>query len=119
MKKRFGQHFLTDRSILKRIVEFADIHPQIPVLEIGPGAGALTLELAKSVQRVIAIEIDRDLVASLRSSLPANVELVEGDALEVSWPTEPFQVVANLPYNVATPLFKRFIECRNRILTSR
>jgi 16S rRNA (adenine1518-N6/adenine1519-N6)-dimethyltransferase len=115
VKKRFGQHFLTDRSILKRIVEFADIHPQIPVLEIGPGAGSLTLELAKRVERVVAIEIDRDLISSLRSSMPANVEIVEGDALEVSWPAVPFHVVANLPYNIATPLFKRFIECRDRI----
>jgi 16S rRNA (adenine1518-N6/adenine1519-N6)-dimethyltransferase len=115
VKKRFGQHFLTDRSILNRIIEFADINPQIPVLEIGPGQGSLTIELARRASRVIAIEIDRDLISSLRSSMPPNVEIVEGDALEVTWPAEPFQIVANLPYNVATLLFKRFIECRDRI----
>jgi 16S rRNA (adenine1518-N6/adenine1519-N6)-dimethyltransferase len=116
VKKRFGQHFLTDRSILRRIVELAHIGSEDTVLEIGPGAGALTAELALTARRVIAIEIDRDLVPSLRASMPSNVEIIEGDALEVEWPHGTFHIVGNLPYNVATPLLKRFIEQRDRIL---
>jgi 16S rRNA (adenine1518-N6/adenine1519-N6)-dimethyltransferase len=116
LKKRFGQHFLTDRSILRRIVQFAGIHPEDTVVEIGPGAGSLTSELASTALRVIAVEIDRDLIPALRSSMPPNVQIVEGDALEFEFPGGPFHVVGNLPYNVATPLSKRFIDHRDRIL---
>jgi 16S rRNA (adenine1518-N6/adenine1519-N6)-dimethyltransferase len=115
LKKRFGQHFLTNRSILRRIVAFARIHPEGTVVEIGPGAGALTTELAAVAMRVIAIEIDRDLISPLRASMPPNVEVLEGDALEVEWPLGMFQLAGNLPYNVATPLLKRFIEHRDHI----
>jgi len=115
LKKRFGQHFLTDRSILRRIVQFADIHADDTVVEIGPGAGALTIELAAAARQVIAIEIDRDLVVSLRRSVPQNVEIIEGDALDVEWPLGPFHMVGNLPYNIATPLMKRFIAQRDQI----
>src|SRR5205814_9757795 len=117
VKKRVGQHFLTDRTILRRIVQFAHIDPNDLVVEVGPGAGSLTTELAAAARRVVAIEIDKDLVPALRASMPANVEVVEGDALEVDLPGGMFHVVGNLPYNVATPLFKRFIEHRHRILS--
>ena len=116
LKKRFGQHFLTDRSILRRIVEFAKIRPEDTVLEIGPGAGALTTQLAASAHRVIAIEIDRDLIAALRARMPSTVDIIEGDALTAGFPSGRFHLVGNLPYNVATPLFKRFIENRERII---
>ena len=112
MKKRLGQHFLTDRSILRRIVQFAKITTEDTVVEIGAGAGALTRELAAVAFRVIAIEIDRDWVTGLRAGMPANVDIVEGDALEVDFPAGKFRLAGNLPYNVATPLFKRFIEDR-------
>jgi 16S rRNA (adenine1518-N6/adenine1519-N6)-dimethyltransferase len=115
LKKRFGQHFLHDRSILRRIVELSRITQEDTVLEIGPGAGALTRELAEKANRVIAIEIDRDLISSLRANMPTNVEIIEADALEAEWPQTNFHVVGNLPYNVATPLLKRFIEHRDRI----
>jgi 16S rRNA (adenine1518-N6/adenine1519-N6)-dimethyltransferase len=115
LKKRFGQHFLKDRSILRRIVEFADIHPEDTVVEIGPGAGALTIELAAAARQVIAIEIDRDWVVSLRASVPPNVEIIEGDALDVQWPAGTFHMVGNLPYNIASPLLKRFIAQRDQI----
>lgn len=115
MKKRFGQHFLTDQSALRRIVQFASLAADDTVVEIGPGSGNLTRELALAVHRVIAIEIDKDLISELRSNLPANVEIIQADALEVDFPSGVFHVVGNLPYNVATPLFKRFIENRDRI----
>jgi 16S rRNA (adenine1518-N6/adenine1519-N6)-dimethyltransferase len=116
MKKRFGQHFLMDRSILRRIVELAGISPEDTILEIGPGAGALTRELAAVARSVIAIEIDKDLIPALRENMPSNVEVIEGDALEVEFPRGRFHLVGNLPYNIATPLFKRFIENRDRIV---
>ena len=115
LKKRFGQHFLSDRSILGRIVALAHIHASETVVEIGAGAGALTSELAKTGAQVIAIEIDHDLIPSLHASMPPNVEVIEGDALLVDWPADKFHVVGNLPYNVATPLLKRFIEHREHI----
>jgi 16S rRNA (adenine1518-N6/adenine1519-N6)-dimethyltransferase len=115
LKKRYGQHFLHDVNILRRIVDFAGIPKNHSVIEIGPGAGSLTRELAQHADRVLAIEIDHDLIPSLRASMPKNVEIIEGDALEVEWPPGAFHVVGNLPYNVATPLLKRFIENRNNI----
>ena len=115
LKKRFGQHFLSDPSILGRIVALAHIHASETVVEIGAGAGALTSELAKTGAQVIAIEIDHDLIPSLHASMPPNVEVIEGDALLVDWPADKFHVVGNLPYNVATPLLKRFIEHREHI----
>jgi 16S rRNA (adenine1518-N6/adenine1519-N6)-dimethyltransferase len=119
LKKRYGQHFLSDRNILQRIVRLATISPNDTVIEIGPGAGALTRELAAVAHRVIAIEIDRDLIPTLRAKMPSNVEIVEADALEVDFTKlakTPFHLVGNLPYNVATPLLKRFIDSRERIL---
>ena len=117
-KKRFGQHFLTDPSILDRIVSFSQISPTDSVVEIGPGRGSLTRAIALVADRVVAIEIDRGLVASLRDTLPANVDLIEADGLMVdlsSLMTQPFHLIANLPYNIATPLLARFIQAREHI----
>jgi 16S rRNA (adenine1518-N6/adenine1519-N6)-dimethyltransferase len=119
LKKRYGQHFLSDRNILQRIVRLAAVAPNDTVLEIGPGGGALTRELAAAAHRVIAIEVDTDLIPKLRASMPANVEIIEADALETNLSqlaSEPFHLVGNLPYNVATPLLKRFIAARDWIL---
>jgi 16S rRNA (adenine1518-N6/adenine1519-N6)-dimethyltransferase len=116
LKKRFGQHFLTDRSILRRMVEFAGVTVGDLVVEIGPGAGSLTQELARVASRVTAIEIDRDLIPALRFAMPPNVDIIQGDALDVEFPAGPFRLVGNLPYNIATALFKRFIENRGRIV---
>ena len=97
-------------------MQLAHLRPEDTVVEIGPGAGSLTQVLAAAVERVVAIEIDRDLIPALRANMPSNVEVIEGDALEIDFPDAPFHLVGNLPYNVATPLFKRFIENRDRIL---
>ena len=119
MKKRYGQHFLSDRNILQRIVRLAGVASGDTVVEIGPGPGALTRELAAVAARVIAIEIDRDLIPKLRASVGANIDVIEADALEVDLTTTAggmFHVVGNLPYNIATPLLKRFIDARDHIL---
>jgi 16S rRNA (adenine1518-N6/adenine1519-N6)-dimethyltransferase len=103
MKKEYGQHFLVDRNILDVIGRLADLGPEDVVLEIGPGQGVLTRYLAERVGRVHAIEIDRALEPAL-NELPANVDLVFGDALRLELPQDATKLVANLPYNVATPL---------------
>jgi 16S rRNA (adenine1518-N6/adenine1519-N6)-dimethyltransferase len=103
VKKEYGQHFLADRNILDVIGRLAELAPEDVVLEIGPGHGVLTRYLAERVALVHAIEIDRALEPAL-SDLPASVDLVFGDALQVALPQDATKLVANLPYNVATPL---------------
>ena len=103
MKKEYGQHFLRDPNILEVIGRLADLGPDDVVLEIGPGNGILTRYLAERARHVHAVEIDAELEPELRD-LPANVDVVFGDALKVELPQDATKLVANLPYNVATPL---------------
>jgi 16S rRNA (adenine1518-N6/adenine1519-N6)-dimethyltransferase len=108
-KKSLGQHFLVDENILGVIGRLSALRETDVVLEVGPGLGVLTRYLADRVIHVHAIELDRSLEPSLRGTLGerANVDLVWGNALRVDIgaldPT-PTKLVANLPYNVATPL---------------
>jgi 16S rRNA (adenine1518-N6/adenine1519-N6)-dimethyltransferase len=101
--KEYGQHFLRDPNILEVIGRLAELGPDVVVLEIGPGRGVLTRYLAERVRRVHAIEIDRALEPEL-SDLAPNVDVVFGDALRIELPQDATKLVANLPYNVATPL---------------
>lgn len=103
VKKEYGQHFLADRNILEVIGRLAELGPDDVVLEIGPGQGVLTRYLAERVRHVHAVEIDRALEPEL-ASLPVNVDIVFGDALQLELPRDATKLVANLPYNVATPL---------------
>jgi 16S rRNA (adenine1518-N6/adenine1519-N6)-dimethyltransferase len=114
-RKRFGQHFLTDRRSLERIVEALGPESADTVVEIGPGKGALTELLSARCKRLIAIEIDRDLVASLREHFQSqpSIEIVEGDALEVNWAAlagDSYLLAGNLPYYITTPLVFRILE---------
>lgn len=122
-KKRFGQHFLSDPSILARIVDAAEIASAETVIEVGPGRGSLTAVLSRQAHRVIAIEVDRDLIAELRERFAPtpHVTIVQRDVLETSpeellssaaqgLPPAPYVVVANLPYNIAAPVLRRFLE---------
>ena len=103
VKKQYGQHFLRDPNILEVIGRLAELGPDDVVLEIGPGQGVLTRFLAGRVRRVHAVEIDRALEPAL-SDLGENVDVVFGDALQLDLPQDATKLVANLPYNVATPL---------------
>ena len=108
-KKRLGQHFLVDENILGVIGRLAALHPEDVVLEVGPGLGVLTRYLAGRVAIVHAIELDRSLEEHLESALEGrdNVRLLLGDALELDLSLlapQPTKLVANLPYNIATPL---------------
>ncbi len=113
-KKKFGQNFLHDGNQMRKILDAAGIVPGERVLEVGPGTGALTERLADAGARVAAVEIDRDLEPILRQRLGDRITLHLGSALagkhelapEV-WEMvgdEPFKLIANLPYNVASPL---------------
>jgi 16S rRNA (adenine1518-N6/adenine1519-N6)-dimethyltransferase len=102
-KKGYGQHFLRDPNILDVIGRLAELGPDDVVLEIGPGQGVLTRYLAERVRRVHAVEIDRALEPDL-AGLADNADVVFGDALELELPGDATKLVANLPYNVATPL---------------
>jgi 16S rRNA (adenine1518-N6/adenine1519-N6)-dimethyltransferase len=108
-RKRFGQHFLEPAWVVK-VIEAVSPAADETFLEIGPGRGALTIPLASRVGRLIAVEIDRDLAAALPAHVPAHVEVVQGDFLEVDLAAmlaavgKPVRVVGNLPYNVSSPI---------------
>ena len=114
-KKALGQHFLVDENILGVIGRLASLDPGDVVLEIGPGLGVLTRYLADRVDHVHAVELDRSLEASLLGALEGrtNVALMWADALRIDPATldpTPRKLVANLPYNVATPLVVETLE---------
>jgi 16S rRNA (adenine1518-N6/adenine1519-N6)-dimethyltransferase len=114
-RRELGQHFLADENILGVIGRLAELDPADVVLEIGPGLGVLTAYLADRVASVHAVELDRSLEPRLREALAGreNVELHFGDALVVDLSAlEPpaTKLVANLPYNVATPLVAESLE---------
>jgi len=107
LKKSLGQNFLIDQNILGKIVGAAQLDSTRGALEIGPGIGALTQQLAKEAGKVAAIEIDQRLIPILEDTLApyANVKVVHGDVLAIS-------VVANLPYYVTTPIIMKLLEER-------
>lgn len=113
--RALGQNFVADPNTVRRIARLAGLSAGDQVLEIGAGLGSLTLALAETGARVVAVETDRRIVPVLRSVVePAGVEVVEGDALTLDLPAllaahgdRAWSLVANLPYNVATPLVMR------------
>ncbi len=124
--KRLGQNFLIDGSIVRGIVEAAEIAPKDKVLEIGPGIGTLTQGLAEAGAEVIAVELDKKLPEVLAHTLSGydHVRIVQGDILKVKLPEimgdGSFKVVANLPYYITTPILMTLLERRlpiTRIVT--
>lgn len=118
-RKRLGQHFLIDPNIVRKTIRLADLHPQEPVFEIGPGPGILTQALCQHAQTVTAIEIDSRMVEYLQQTLGdlPNLDIQQGDALDFPYQTLPkgTVVVANLPYYISTPLLFRLLESCGRI----
>jgi 16S rRNA (adenine1518-N6/adenine1519-N6)-dimethyltransferase len=117
-KKRLGQNFLFDPSILNRIIDAACLSPDDTVVEIGPGPGRMTAMLAGRVKKLIAIELDESLYEKLTHELSAyeNVELVLGDALKYRYDSlQQFKVVANIPYYITTPILFTLLEHRDRL----
>jgi 16S rRNA (adenine1518-N6/adenine1519-N6)-dimethyltransferase len=113
--RRYGQHFLVDPNTVRRIVRIAGIGADDAVLEIGPGLGSLTVALADAARRVVAVEIDEQVAVALREVIADldNVELIVADAMTADFAQlvdESVRLVANLPYNVATPLLLRLLD---------
>ena len=100
--KALGQHFLNNEEILDETIRLAEVSTQDHVIEIGPGPGVLTERLLEAGCELTSIEIDPDVCEFLRDNFP-NLELVEGNALEVKWP-KANKVVANIPYQISSPL---------------
>jgi len=110
-RRDLGQNFVADPNTVRRIARIADVGPGSRVVEIGAGLGSLTLALAETGAEVTAVEVDRGVVPLLREIVAPhpNVTVVEGDAMELDWAAllgdhHDWVLVANLPYNVATPL---------------
>ena len=109
-RKRFGQHFLHDATVIARIVREVDPHPEDRLVEIGPGLGALTLPLLRAAGRLDAIEIDRDVIPLLQQHCAGvgelrlhNLDVLKCD-LRPLGQGQPLRLVGNLPYNISTPL---------------
>lgn len=123
LKKSLGQNFLIDLNILARIVEASGFDEQDGIVEIGPGIGALTEQLAKKADKVVAFEIDGRLIPVLEDTLSAypNVKIIHSDVLKADLPGvldaefskgQAIHVVANLPYYVTTPILMKLLEDR-------
>lgn len=117
-RKRFGQHFLTDQSVLARIAAAVDPAEQDKLLEIGPGHAALTELLYPAAGRMVAVEIDRDLIAMLRARFP-DLEVINTDILKLD--LDPiladagWRLVGNLPYNISSPLLVKLYGHLDRV----
>lgn len=113
-RKRFGQHFLSDRGIIEAIVQAIAPQPGQFVVEIGPGLAALTQPLVERLGQLTVIELDRDLALRLR--LHPQLQVIESDVLRVDFRAlaasrpEPMRVVGNLPYNISTPILFHLLE---------
>lgn len=118
--KQLGQNFLIDEDVLQRIIQVADLSPADVVVEVGPGLGVLTKELAARAARVVAVELDRGIAAALKRMLAdlPNVTIVNTDVLGFN-PSEhlkdqPYKLVANLPYYITSPTLRHFLEAKNK-----
>ncbi len=118
-RKRLGQHFLIDPNLLRKIVSLADLQPDDFVCEIGPGGGALTRLLCQGARQVLALEVDPRMVDFLKGEFGecANLAIQAQDALRYPFDQLPEStvVVANLPYNISTPIMFRLLEARPKI----
>ncbi|MGQ9546877.1 MAG: 16S rRNA (adenine(1518)-N(6)/adenine(1519)-N(6))-dimethyltransferase RsmA [Dehalococcoidia bacterium] len=127
-RKRLGQHFLIDEAVLESILSAAELSAGDIVIEIGPGLGILTEALARREAKVIAIELDSELVGLLKKRLASfsNVKIIQGDILKVSAQqllrdnlpalevASGYKVIANLPYYITSPVLSHFLEVRPR-----
>ena len=119
-RKRFGQHFLTDDSVIDRIVDAIDPQPGQAVVEIGPGLGAMTGPLAERLDRLSVIELDRDLAQRLRRQ--PKLDVIEADVLKVDVAAlaaergQALRIVGNLPYNISTPILFHLLEAVEHVV---
>jgi len=127
--KHLGQNFLTDKDVLKKIIDAADLKSSDIILEIGPGTGILTFELAKRVKQVIAVEKDKRMCEILENELNVrnvrNVKIINKDILKIEDVARlyvgratsyipNYKIVANIPYYLTSPLIRKFLEAENQ-----
>lgn len=123
LTKTLGQNFLNDDSVVKRIVDAADINNKTLVIEIGPGIGSMTKEMASIAAGVLAVEIDKHLIPALNDNLSdfSNITIINNDIMKVEieaiiteykekYNADFIKVVANLPYYITTPIIMKFLE---------
>ena len=119
-KKSLGQHFLTDAAVIERIFAVAEADPTDWVLEIGPGTGVLTFRLADQVEKVLAIELDHQLVARLQQHFvdSKNTSILEGNILDINlkelletsgFAEHPYKIIANIPYYITAPIIRTLL----------
>jgi 16S rRNA (adenine1518-N6/adenine1519-N6)-dimethyltransferase len=121
MPTKLGQNFLKDENIVKKIIKAANLKADDLVVEIGPGKGVLTEELAKYAGKLIAVEIDNNLAEMLRNKFRdnKNIEIIEEDILKVDFNKllgsrdSKYKVIANLPYYITSPIIRLFLEAEN------
>lgn len=121
-KKKFGQNFITDKNLLKAIVNDAQVNSEDVVIEIGAGAGTLTSEIAKKAKKVVSFEVDKELQSVLDENLADfdNINIIYEDFLNFdeekiyNLAGNKFKVVANLPYYITTPIITKLFEMKNR-----
>lgn len=116
--KRLGQNFLIDELAIKKIIEASDLNPDDVVLEIGPGSGILTQELAKRAKKVVAVEKDIKMIEILKESLKDfnNVEIIQGDIRrfqDQALKSQRYKIVGNLPFYLTAPVIRQFLEAKN------
>jgi len=115
--KKFGQNFLKDKNILRKIAEEMDIQPDDVIIEIGPGTGALTESLIEKSKNVFAVEIDSRVIADLQSNFP-DIKVIQHDFIKFDLQTIPkpaekkLRIVGNIPYNITSPILFKLIEAR-------
>ncbi len=119
-RKRFGQHFLTDRAVLDAIVDAIRPEPGEALVEIGPGLGAMTDPLVARCQKLTVIELDRDLAHRLRKR--PELEVIEADVLQVDFTAlaasagQRLRIVGNLPYNISTPILFHLLGAASHVI---
>jgi 16S rRNA (adenine1518-N6/adenine1519-N6)-dimethyltransferase len=118
-RKQFGQNFLTDGAIIQQLIEAIQPAQDDLMIEIGPGLGALTKPLLKHLRHLHAVEIDRDIIAWMQRTYPADhITIHNSDVLKFDFGSfnQPIRVVGNLPYNISSPILFKLLEHKHRII---
>jgi len=114
-EKKLGQNFIFNTQIIEQIVEAADLQPNDDIIEVGPGLGILTLELAKHAQKVTTIELDQKLIPYLEKTFAEhnqqkNIEIIHQNVLDSIPPSTPYKLVANIPYYITSPILSHYLQ---------